>query len=403
MRYSNSLSNSVSQPLWNRTDQNSLKVHRSRCISVFGSLADSVLYVAHPNVLVLFGGSVELVHLRRTGVSDEEHTSFVIGYVPHDEVLQREDWRFVLNAAAQTCWRKEKISRVSVSSASSSLRTKNIIIGDSTLSLTCFLTRHGKMYFWSFSWRHTRMSVISKTRASEGQQKENMLWVCLFVCLYVYWNMHTQRSERPFLSPRTGLNTWFGRLLQLRVELRCWGWGLKWELVLVQYLPLWQQAHFLQHVLARTPKNQTKLKTTTFVLFHPCWLWELEGLHVLQQQSHGVMEWWSDGRLRATAYYLGSDRDCQNVCVFQGVVYLSVLFLMFSTQESLHGPVCGAAALLTWRVDRPSLWSHTCSPSWPGSPAVDGFPPAPASGKEKKLFEWQHTLLSFPKNHNNIL
>lgn len=100
---------------------------------MFGSLADSVLYVAHPNVLVLFGGSVELVHLRRTGVSDEEHTSFVIGYVPHDEVLQGEDWRFVLNAAAQTCWRKEKTSKVSVSSASSSLRTKNIIIGDSSL------------------------------------------------------------------------------------------------------------------------------------------------------------------------------------------------------------------------------------------------------------------------------
>lgn len=96
MRYSNSLSNSVSQLLWNRTDQNSLKVHQSRYTSVFGSLADSVLYVAHPNVLVLFGGSVELVHLRRTGVSDEEHTSFVIGYVPHDEVLQGEDWRFVL-------------------------------------------------------------------------------------------------------------------------------------------------------------------------------------------------------------------------------------------------------------------------------------------------------------------
>lgn len=89
-----------------------------------GSLADSLLYVAHPNVLVLFGGSVELVHLRWTGVSDEEHTSFVIGYVPHDEVQQGEDWRFVLNAAAQTSWRNEKISRVSVSSASSSLRTK---------------------------------------------------------------------------------------------------------------------------------------------------------------------------------------------------------------------------------------------------------------------------------------
>lgn len=63
---------------------------------MFGSLADSLLYVAHPNVLVLFGGSVELVHLRRTGVSDEEHTSFVIGYVPHDEVVNGEDWRFIL-------------------------------------------------------------------------------------------------------------------------------------------------------------------------------------------------------------------------------------------------------------------------------------------------------------------
>lgn len=64
---------------------------------MFGSLADSLLYVAHPNVLVLFGGSVELVHLWWTGVGDEEHTSFVIGYVPHDEVVNGEDWRFVLD------------------------------------------------------------------------------------------------------------------------------------------------------------------------------------------------------------------------------------------------------------------------------------------------------------------
>lgn len=68
---------------------------------MFGSLADSLLYVAHPNVLVLFGGSVELVHLRWTGVSDEEHTSFVIGYVPHDEVVNGEDWRFVLDMAGK--------------------------------------------------------------------------------------------------------------------------------------------------------------------------------------------------------------------------------------------------------------------------------------------------------------
>lgn len=79
---------------------------------MFGSLADSLLYVAHPNVLVLFGASVELVHLRRTGVSDEEHTSFVIGYVPHDEVVDGEDWRFVLDR-----WRRDRRNVHSVSGA----------------------------------------------------------------------------------------------------------------------------------------------------------------------------------------------------------------------------------------------------------------------------------------------
>lgn len=73
------------------------KVHENPSMSEFGSLADSLLYVAHPSVPVLFGGSVELVHLGRTGVGDEEHTSLVIGYVPHDEVVNGEDWRFVLD------------------------------------------------------------------------------------------------------------------------------------------------------------------------------------------------------------------------------------------------------------------------------------------------------------------
>lgn len=51
-------------------------------------LADSTLDVADPDVLIFFGGSVELVHLRRRGVADEEHASLLIGYIPHYQVLK---------------------------------------------------------------------------------------------------------------------------------------------------------------------------------------------------------------------------------------------------------------------------------------------------------------------------
>lgn len=46
-------------------------------------LADSALNVAYPNVLVLLGGCMEFIHLRWRGVTDKEHASLLIGYIPH--------------------------------------------------------------------------------------------------------------------------------------------------------------------------------------------------------------------------------------------------------------------------------------------------------------------------------
>lgn len=55
--------------------------------------------MAYPNVLVLLGGSMELIHLRRRGVADEEHASLLIGYIPHYQVLKGHYWRFILDHA----------------------------------------------------------------------------------------------------------------------------------------------------------------------------------------------------------------------------------------------------------------------------------------------------------------
>lgn len=52
------------------------------CWCIF-PLADTALDVAYPDGLVFFGGSVELIHLSRGGVADEEHASLLIGYIPH--------------------------------------------------------------------------------------------------------------------------------------------------------------------------------------------------------------------------------------------------------------------------------------------------------------------------------
>ena len=60
------------------------------------SLADCVLNVAYPEILVFLGGSMNLIHLRRRGVADEEHASLLIGYISHYKVLEGQDWRFVL-------------------------------------------------------------------------------------------------------------------------------------------------------------------------------------------------------------------------------------------------------------------------------------------------------------------
>lgn len=62
-------------------------------------LADGALDVAYPIVLVLLGGSMELIHLRRGGVADDEHASLLIGYVSHYQVLKGHHWRFVLDHA----------------------------------------------------------------------------------------------------------------------------------------------------------------------------------------------------------------------------------------------------------------------------------------------------------------
>ncbi len=65
-----------------------------------GLLADGALDVAYPHVLVLLGGSMELVHLRRRRVADEEHASLLIGYISHYQVLKGQHWRFVLDHTA---------------------------------------------------------------------------------------------------------------------------------------------------------------------------------------------------------------------------------------------------------------------------------------------------------------
>lgn len=65
-------------------------------------LADGALDVAYPDVLVLLGGSVELVHLRRQGVADEEHASLLICDIPHYQVLKGQHWRFVLDRTGES-------------------------------------------------------------------------------------------------------------------------------------------------------------------------------------------------------------------------------------------------------------------------------------------------------------
>lgn len=69
-------------------------------------LADSALDVAHPDVLVLLGGSMELIHLGRGGVTDEEHASLLIGYIPYYQILKGQHWRFVLDHTAERCLEK---------------------------------------------------------------------------------------------------------------------------------------------------------------------------------------------------------------------------------------------------------------------------------------------------------
>ncbi len=71
-------------------------------------LADSALDVPYPDVLILLGRSMELIHLRRGGVANEEHASLLIGYIPHYQVLKGQHWRFVLDRTAQDCLEKSE-------------------------------------------------------------------------------------------------------------------------------------------------------------------------------------------------------------------------------------------------------------------------------------------------------
>lgn len=81
-------------------------MHGSCMYGCICPLADGTLNVAYPNVLVLLGGSMELIHLRRGGITDEKHASLLIGYIPHYQVLKRQHWRLVLDHTADKCLKK---------------------------------------------------------------------------------------------------------------------------------------------------------------------------------------------------------------------------------------------------------------------------------------------------------
>lgn len=57
-------------------------------VSPFHGSAD----VGHPDVPVLFGAGIDLVHLWPVhGGTDQEHGLLLVGYLSHDELLQRDD------------------------------------------------------------------------------------------------------------------------------------------------------------------------------------------------------------------------------------------------------------------------------------------------------------------------
>ena len=48
--------------------------------------------VGHPDVPVFLGAGVDLVHLGPAqGGADQKHGFLLVGYLPHDELLQRDD------------------------------------------------------------------------------------------------------------------------------------------------------------------------------------------------------------------------------------------------------------------------------------------------------------------------
>ena len=59
-------------------------------------LGDRVVDLPHPDVFVLPGGGVQLVHLRGGGVADQKHAPLLVGNVPYDEPVEGEHCRLVL-------------------------------------------------------------------------------------------------------------------------------------------------------------------------------------------------------------------------------------------------------------------------------------------------------------------
>lgn len=96
------LSKSASQPANQRSNEPSGLSGRSRSqvriqpeeagdpglVSPLHGSAD----VGHPDVPVLFGAGIDLVHLWPLhGGADQKHGLLLVGYLPHDELLQRDD------------------------------------------------------------------------------------------------------------------------------------------------------------------------------------------------------------------------------------------------------------------------------------------------------------------------
>lgn len=74
------------------------------CVCVAILPLHGLVYGSYPGVAVVLGGSVQLIHLRGAGLAaDEEESSFLIGYVSHQEILQGDDGWLVLKRDWSIC------------------------------------------------------------------------------------------------------------------------------------------------------------------------------------------------------------------------------------------------------------------------------------------------------------